>query len=218
MTSRLGRHFLLRSNIFNHVLGITGSVATGKSTVAQMFADLGAVTISADIVARDVLAPGSAASKRIIEEVGTGVAVANSIDEVDRAKLGALIYQSDPARKLVGEIMHPPIHAILSEQIDSARIDPAHNLVVAEIPLLFENKLEAFVDKILVVTCSETTQIGRILARYPGLSKSDAIKRIHSQLPLTQKAEMADFAIDTDQPLDDARADVVKILALLKRK
>jgi dephospho-CoA kinase len=209
---------LLSSTISNTILGITGGVATGKSTVARIFAGLGAAVVSADEIARDVLAAGSRASLKVIEALGPDAALDGSASVVDRAQLGALIFADDSARKVVGEIMHPEIHAQLDARVQELRADADYPLVVVEIPLLYENGLESFVDQVLVVFCSEANQISRIVARNPSLSRKDALQRIHSQLPLAQKAARADYTIDSDRPFADVESEAVNLYDALKRQ
>lgn len=204
-------------SISNTVLGITGGVASGKSTVVGMFAALGAATISADAVARDLLQPGTELTRQIIKAFGPEFAADGNPDEVDRVKLAALIFADPAARKRVGEIMHPPIHALLDSYIHDARIDVNYDLVAVEIPLLYENHLEGFVDHVLVVTCSDETQIRRILSRNASLGVVDARRRIDAQFPLPEKAARADYVIDSDRPLAAVERDVADLYDTLRR-
>jgi dephospho-CoA kinase len=201
----------------NPVLGITGGIATGKSTVAQMFRNLGAGTVSADSIARDVLAPGSQTSRSVIDAFGMSIVLNGEAGRVDRAKLGELIFRDNNARERLNQITHPVIHKLLAAEIERYRHDESIQLVTVEIPLLFENGLESFVDKVLVVICSETNQIQRILARNPHLSADDALSRIHSQLPLSDKTKRADYIIDTEKPQIEVEDNAARLYDLLRR-
>lgn len=189
------------------VLGVTGGVASGKSTVVGYFVHRGANSVSADDIARQLLSPGTEMTMRVIAHFGANFALSGSPVQVDRAKLAARIFADDRARRELGEIMHPAIHKLTEQQVNAARADNACRLVAVEIPLLYENRLETTVDRVLVAMCPEAEQVRRLIGRHPALTEADALRQIHAQMPINQKAGMADFTIDTDRPEQMVRRD-----------
>ena len=193
------------------ILGITGGVASGKSTLSGFFADRGARIVSADEVARVLLAPGSPTSLAVLAHFGQEFALEGSSDRIDRVKLARHIFANDDARRDLGAIMHPVIRERMAHDVEIALRSPSVPLVVAEIPLLFENGLRSTVDRALVARCSEATQLGRLRTRQPWLTEVEALRQIRSQLPMDEKARLADFVIDTDGPLDRVRVEADRL-------
>jgi dephospho-CoA kinase len=181
------------------ILGITGGVATGKSTVMRMLADLGALTVSADSLAHTLLAPGTDATRSVLATFPDCAVLNASVPTVDRQALGRLVF-ADPASRLQLEALtHPPIIAALAEQIGTWRTQPGI-AAAAEIPLLFEAKLQWMVDKIVVVTCPKADQIDRLLIR--GADEASAHRQLAAQWPLAKKTKQADYLINTDDYAD----------------
>lgn len=176
------------------VIGITGGVATGKSTVTRMFGELGAQMISADELARDVLAKGGAAYPDTIKRFGKGILAENG--EIDRAALGSIVFSDPEARADLNAITHPHIIAAMRQAIDRFRkAPPAPDAVmVAEIPLLLECGLTEIVDEVLVVAAEPETQQCRLTTRSK-LTAEEARRRIESQMRIEQKVERADRVI-----------------------
>lgn len=179
------------------ILGITGGIASGKSTVVKRLTELGACTISADAIARELLAPGTETTRAVLQRFGGVIALDLDSDRVDRKKLAALIYSDETCRRELGEIMHPEIRLRMLSQIDQAKRNPDCRLIAVEIPLLFENGLESLVDKILVASCSESAQVERLRERQPWLEEAEALRQIRSQIPIHEKVDRADYVIDT---------------------
>ena len=191
------------------ILGITGGIASGKSTVTRMFHELGAKVVDADAIARTLLLPGKPVAEAVIRAFPDCVDAADGA-VIDRRALGSRIFQDAGARRLLESLTHPPIIADLSDRIRTYRDDPAFGLVVAEIPLLFEANLEALVDRILVVSCSETVQAERLMARL-SVDAAEARRQIGSQLPLADKAARADYVVTTDGSLADTERQVIDL-------
>ncbi len=187
------------------VLGITGGIATGKSTVTQLLADLGAPTLSADAVARDVLAPGTAATRQVLAAF-PACAAASSPDTVDRRALSLLVFADPDARLRLQALTHPAIRAVLSPQI-AAWQAAGEGIAAAEIPLLYEGGWETALNGVIVVTCAEATQVSRLRARQ-GISDAEARRQIAAQWPLSEKVARADFVISTDGTPEDTRRQV----------
>jgi dephospho-CoA kinase len=174
-------------------VGITGGVATGKSTVAALFRDLGAVVLSADEIAREVLAPGTPALEEVVHRFGSEMLHPDGT--LNRARLGTLIFANPEARHALEAITHPRILALMKERLQAATEKHGPKaIIVAEVPLLYEVGMESWFDAVLVVAASEPTQIARLRAR-DSLSEAEARQRIASQRPLSEKIARADYVI-----------------------
>ncbi len=175
-------------------IGITGGVATGKSTVAQLFGELGACVLSADDAAREVTAPGTPALEEISAEFGEDLILADG--SLDRRKLGRIVFKDARARRRLEDITHPRIRRLLREMIEQARtIDPTR-VIAVEVPLLYEAGMEDWFDSVVVVSASRRTQIKRLAAK--GYDAEDAERRIDAQIPLAVKAARADYLVEND--------------------
>lgn len=192
------------------VLGITGGIATGKSTVVQMFVELGAEILDADLVAREVTEPGSEALADIIREFGEDVV--GPAGNLDRRKLGEMVFGNEEALKRLNEITHPRIIKILEQRI--ARFREEHRdecfVLVVEIPLLVECNLFYLTDKVVVVSSEQAAQIRR-LTRRSSLSSSEAARRVAAQMPVAEKEKYGDWVIRTDGTIEDTRRQVESI-------
>ena len=196
------------------VIGITGGVASGKSTLARWFEDWGAGRVSADEIARDLLAPGSETTRAVLREFDSA-AQANLPDTIDRRALAQVIYADENARRKLGEIMHPVIRRQMRLQIDALRSELNCLLIAVEIPLLYENNLESMVNAVLVATCSESTQAHRLLERQPWLDEGAALSQIRSQMPLSKKAGRAEYVVSTDQLIELVKRQARELFDLL---
>lgn len=175
------------------LVGLTGGVATGKSTVAKMFKQCGAVVIDADELAHEVVKPGKPAWREIVGLFGK--AVLNQDRSLNRQALGSIVFRSPKKRRQLEHIIHPRVareQARLTKQ--AARTDPTA-VVIYDVPLLFEAGIDKRVDKTLVVTADRETQLARLKIRN-GLSRVEAIRRIRSQMPLSKKVRLANIVID----------------------
>ncbi|AQQ52824.1 dephospho-CoA kinase [Planococcus lenghuensis] len=173
------------------IIGLTGSIASGKSTVAAMLKEKGYALVDADAVARQVVEPGTETLARISRAFGEDVLQADKT--LNREKLGALIFNDPNSRKKLNDIIHPAIRQEMLRQREEWLANGAQT-VIMDIPLLFESKLEHFADKILVVSVSEENQLARLMQRN-GLTAQDARARISSQLPVSEKEKRADAVI-----------------------
>ena len=186
------------------IFGITGGVATGKSTVTRMLAEAGALTVSADDIAREQLAPGTGLTEAVLaafplcrDATGQGI---------DRRALGHLIFADAQARARLEALTHPAIIAALELQITEWR-NAGPGIAIAEIPLLFEADLERLVDAVVVVACGEAYQIARLQTRQ-GIGEAEARRQIAAQWPISSKIARADVVIMTDESLEDTRRQV----------
>lgn len=191
------------------IIGLTGSIASGKSTVAKMMKDLGLPIVDADVVARDVVEPGTETLKMIVHQFGEEILLEDG--HLNRPKLADIIFHEPAKRKLLNDIMHPAIRAEMLRQRD-AYLAAGEKHVVMDIPLLFESKLQHFVERILVVSVKEDVQLRRLMERN-GLSKEDALARIRSQLPVSVKEKGAHAVIYNNEKIEQTEEQLKKILA-----
>lgn len=189
------------------VVGLTGGVATGKTTVARMFADLGAKVLSADKLVHEMLQQGSDVWQEIVREFGETVLGPNG--NIDRKKLGEIVFR-DPKKKMrLESITHPPVLECLVQEAKLFR-SKGRGVLILEIPLLVETSCLELVDKVLVVTAEQETQIRRLQKRY-SISREEAILRIASQLPMSEKLKYADWAISTEGTLRSTKEQVGRV-------
>ncbi len=180
-------------------VGLTGGIASGKSAVLRLLQQRGAVVFSADEAARAVLSPKSSALRQIREAFGAHVFATDGT--LLRSQLAALIFQDAQARQTLNQITHPPILRLLAAQIESAQCELSpQNIVIAEIPLLYEDRLQSWFDVVAVVSASQEIRLQR-LAERNGLTREEGIKRLKAQIPLEEKAAYADIVIENNGDL-----------------
>lgn len=187
------------------LVGLTGGVATGKSTVARMFHRCGAHIIDADLLARQVVEPGQPAWRDIVKTFGRDILKPDRT--IDRALLGAVVFRDHRKLKRLGAIIHPRVareQARLTRAI--GRKNPL-SVIIYDAPVLIEAGAHTRMDRLVVVTARQQTQVARLQQRN-GLSRAEALRRIRSQIPLSQKRQLADDVIDGDRPLADLRRQV----------
>ncbi len=192
------------------VLGLTGGIGSGKSTVARMIADLGVPVLDADQLARQVVEPGRPAHADI---AAAWPGVIDGTGGVDRKRLAAIIFADPQARKRLEAITHPRIAALAEERF-AALARAGHPLAVYEASLLVESNRHGDFDGLIVVTVSPETQLRRVLAR-GGLTEPEARARIAAQLPLATKAAAATHVIVNDGDPEVTRAQVARLVASL---
>ena len=193
------------------VIGLTGGIASGKSTVAGMFAEHGAAVLSADEIAREVLAPGSPALEAVREAFGPSVFHPDRT--LDRAALGDRVFSDPEARRRLEAITHPPIRARIRQILaDWRRALPAERprIVLLEHPLLIEAGHTDLIEGIILVAAQQTTQVAR-LTNVKRLTEEQAWARVRAQLPAEEKIPFADWVIDGEAPLPEVRRQVVRI-------
>jgi len=194
------------------LVGLTGSIATGKSTVSRMFAHLGARVIDADLLAREVVMPGQAAHARIVEEFGPQVVQEDGA--LDRKALGAVVFADASKRKRLEEITHPAI-GLRQQRILSVLDEEAfEGVVIWDAALLFEGGGAAKMDRVVVVYADPETERRRLMER-DGLSEADARARIASQMPIAEKAKLADHVIDNSGTREETERQVRAVYGAL---
>lgn len=178
------------------VIGLTGNIGSGKSTVSRRLGELGAVVVDTDRIARDVVAPGTIGLNEIIKTFGSSVLT--HAGELDRAKMGSIVFQDREALSRLESIVHPLINREVIKRIEKYKKgqNPAPALVI-EVPLLIESGLQRLMDEIWLVTVNPATQLNRVLSR-DGLSPEQALQRIRSQMPQEQKIKYATKIIDNN--------------------
>jgi dephospho-CoA kinase len=191
------------------VIGLTGGIASGKSTVSAMFTDMGITVIDADIEARLAVEPGEKAYNDIVSQFGTEILEENGT--INRPKLGEIIFNNEEKRLLLNSIVHPAVRERMAHK--RAQAEAANEkAVVLDIPLLFESKLTGLVEKIIVVYVNEQTQLERLMKRN-GFSEEEASARIKSQMPLKDKVSLADAVIDNSGSIVQSRQQLLGILS-----
>lgn len=186
------------------IVGLTGGIASGKSTVAGIFRELGAYLIDFDVLAREVVRPHLKAWKGIVEYFGTEVL--NEDLTLNRQRLAEIVFDDAVKLEKLNEIVHPVVFEEGKNRLEEIRkIDPGA-LVVMDIPLLLETGCQTLVDKVVLVSASEENQIRRLIDR--GLTPGEAEKRIRAQMPSAEKIKQADFVIQNDGSLAETRRQV----------
>jgi len=191
------------------IIGLTGNIASGKSSVADMFEKLGAKIIDADRVARSVVEPQKPAWKEIVEKFGSGVL--NSEGAVDREKLGEIVFNDDDKRCLLNDITHPKILEEIKELIESTR-NEENRIVIIEAALIVEKGgwLREIVQSLIVVSANEESRIERLMERN-GYTRDEALSRISSQMPSAEKEKHGDFIIDNSGSPEATKSQVLNI-------
>lgn len=191
------------------VVGITGGIGTGKSTVAAMFESLGAARIDADDLARAAVSPGQPAYQQVVARFGQRFV--RSDGTLDRSALAEVVFSDPAARRDLEGIIHPYVIQVIQERIAALRHSPTPPpLLVIEIPLLYEAGLEWLVDKTVVVSSEQQRQQERLMTR-TGMTLEQARLRILAQMPLQEKERRADYVIRTDGSLEEVRQQVCRV-------
>lgn len=184
-------------------VALTGGIGTGKSTVLGMLETRGLPTIDADVLARQVVAPGSAGAEAVRARFGPGVLGADGV--VDRRALAAIVFADPQARRDLERIVHPAVYAAIGDWFD--RLPPSTRWAVADIPLLFETGRQAEFDRVVVVACTPAEQLRRVMAR-DGLTEADARGRRDAQWPIADKVARAHDVIWTTGSLAETERQV----------
>ncbi|MGI8316824.1 dephospho-CoA kinase [Halobacillus mangrovi] len=190
------------------VIGLTGSIASGKSTVSKMFTELNIPVIDADNISREVVKPGEPAYEQIVDTFGDSILQEDKT--LDRKQLGKVVFSDEEKRKQLNSIVHPQVRKEMLAKRDYY-VSEHYSAMVLDIPLLFESKLSHYVDRVVVVYVSEETQLERLMERDRS-SREDAEQRIKAQIPVKQKAAMADAVIDNNGTIDESFQQLKDIL------
>jgi dephospho-CoA kinase len=190
-------------------VGLTGGIGAGKSAVSALFAELGAVIVDADLIAREVVAPGTEGLAAVVAEFGEGVLAADG--SLDRPKLGAVVFADPEKLAALNAIVHPLVGRRSAELEAAAGPDA---VVVHDVPLLAENGLAPFYDVVVVVDAADETRVRR-LVELRGMSEQDARARMAAQATREARLAVADLVIDNDRPLERLAPQVREVWAKL---
>lgn len=192
------------------VIGLTGGIASGKSTVAEMLRRAGAEVLDADQVAREAVEPGMPALARIVEEFGPEVLTPDG--RLDRPKLASIVFSDASRRERLNAIVHPAVRHRMRQAVEEWKSrEPASRFGVLVIPLLFESGLQEMVDEVWLVAIDPENQVERLIAR-DRLTPEEAQKRLAAQWPLERKKALADRIIDNTAPPKEVETQVLSLL------
>ena len=186
------------------VIGLTGGIGSGKSTVSQFLAELGATIIDADKIGHEVFKSDTEARREVVAAFGKQITATNG--SINRENLGKVVFGNPEALARLNQIMHPRIYAMVKAQLEEYQRQEV-GVVVLEAPLLIEAGWTSLVDEVWVTTASEDTVLKRLRER-TGLSEAESRARIRSQLPSEERIKQANVIIDTDCDLDELKAKI----------
>jgi dephospho-CoA kinase len=190
------------------LIGLTGGIASGKSTVATILKQLGAAVINADELSREVVQPGKGAWKEIVETFGANVL--QSDKTLDRKKLRAVVFDNPDARKKLEAIIHPKVRALAEEKIRELAA-AGRSIIVYEVPLLFEGQLHHWLRPVILVACDINTQRQRLRDR-DQLTNTEAQQHIDAQMSLEEKRKLADYVIENNGNIEELEQQVKSVL------
>lgn len=194
------------------LIGLTGGIASGKSTVAAILTRLGAAVINADELSREVVQPGKDAWKEIIDAFGTDILQEDNT--LDRGKLRKIVFTSGAARRKLEAIIHPRVRALAEAKIQELAA-AGHIVIVYEVPLLFEVQLHQWLRPVILVACNTATQKQRLRQR-DRLTDPEAQRHINAQMSLDEKRKLADYIIENNGSLEELEQQVRSVLNKIK--
>jgi dephospho-CoA kinase len=194
-------------------VGLTGSIAVGKSYVLEILRELGAFVLDADQTAREVVAPGSKGLALIAEKFGREVLT--DAGELDRAKMGALVFADEAKRGLLNSIVHPLVFEAQNEWLAEKERENPRGVAVIDAALMIESGGYKRFTKLIVVWCEPQIQLQRLMLRN-NLSEAEALKRIKAQMPQEEKKRFADFLIDTSAGFENTRQQTIEVFEQLR--
>jgi len=197
------------------VIGLTGGIATGKSTVSAIFENAGAVIIDADRIARDIVKKDLPAYREIVKNFGESVLQTDG--EIDRGLLGDIIFNDPQKKQLLNRIVHPHVKKETNRQLMQIEKSDPNAIVILDIPLLIEAEMQNDLSEVIVVYAPEHIQLSRLKQR-DHISETEALARIRSQMPIEEKKELATVVIDNSGTLEDTRKQTIEIFKNLKAK
>lgn len=192
------------------LIGLTGGAGSGKTTVAEMLRELGAAIVDADEATHAVYEPGTPGFREVVEAFGDGYV---RDGRIDRARLGDLVFKDAAARRRLNAIVHPRVRDWMAERTVEA-FEAGADIVVQDVPLLFENNLQGLFSKTVLVYARPETQVARLVAR--GVPRARADGMLASQMPIDAKKPLADFVIDNDGSRAETRRQVEEVWANLR--
>ncbi|MBK6750415.1 MAG: dephospho-CoA kinase [Acidobacteria bacterium] len=194
-------------------VGLTGSIAVGKSHVCSVLRELGCRVLDADLTAREVVAKGTPGLASIVREFGEGILT--DTGALDRKKLGAIVFADKEKREKLNSIVHPLVIEAQDRWIRDVEMTDSQGIAVIDAALMIESGGYKRFNKLIVVWCESAIQLERLKHR-DGLSESDATLRIAAQMPQDEKKQFADHLIDTSRSFEDTRSQVAEVVKKLK--
>jgi dephospho-CoA kinase len=194
-------------------VGLTGSIAVGKSFVLDIFRELGCHVLDADVTAREVVEPGTVGLAKIVENFGTDVLL--STGELNRSKLGGIVFANEDKLQLLNSIVHPLVIERQNEWIKAWESADPDGIAIVDAALMIESGGYRRFDKLIVVWCRPEVQLERLMLR-DGLSAEEAARRVAAQIPQEEKKSYADLLIDTSAGFEDARRQTIEIFEQLR--
>jgi dephospho-CoA kinase len=194
------------------LFGLTGGIASGKSTVAALLRRLGAAVINADELSREVVQPGQAAWKEIIETFGSNILQEDR--SLDRKKLRKLVFHDPQARKQLEAIIHPRVRSLAEQRIRELAA-AGTSIIVYEVPLLFEGQIQVWLRPVILVACDPATQKQRLRQR-DHLTDIEAQQHLDAQMALEEKRKLADYVIENTGSLEDLEQQVRAVLQKIR--
>ena len=195
-------------------VGLTGSIAVGKSFLCNVFRELGCHVLDADKTAREVVEPGTAGHRNIIKQFGEGVLAADG--SIDRKRLGAIVFADEQKRELLNSIVHPLVIESQDEWLRECEADDPRGIAIVDAALMIESGGYKRFDSLIVVWCEPAIQLGRLMLR-DGLTREEAAKRIAAQMPQDEKKRFADHLIDTSNGFDETREQTIAVFEKLRQ-
>ena len=194
-------------------VGLTGSIAVGKSFVCEVFRELGCFVLDADQVAREVVEPGTVGLRTVVDNFGPAVLKSNG--ELDRAKLGAVVFADEEKRLLLNSIVHPLVFEVQNQWLADCEQKEPNGIAIVDAALMIESGGYRRFDRLIVVWCEPAIQLERLILR-DNLSHNDALVRISAQMTQEEKKQHADLLIDTSNGYEDTRSQVVGVYNRLR--
>lgn len=194
------------------IIGLTGGIATGKSTVAEMFKQSNIPVIDSDIIAKQALEIGTACYKKVVKTFGTDIKLPTG--HINRKKLADIVFNDKEKRGLLNSIVHPVVREEIEKKIKQYRV-MGDKCIVVDVPLLFESKFDSMMDKIVVVYASPEQQVVRCMER-DKIDRESAISRIKAQMSIEEKAKQADYVVYNDTSVLDTKDQFNKLIKKFK--
>jgi dephospho-CoA kinase len=195
-------------------IGLTGSIATGKSTVSRMLAELGAVIIDADKIAFDAVLKGKPACRKIIDFFGECILLGNG--EIDRKALGDIIFNDPDKKQVLNSIVHPEVFCEMGRQVNDAEKRPG-SVIILDVPLLIESGMHKGMNDVILVYTPEDVQLQRLMAR-DNIDRASAMARIRSQMSVEEKRNYATIVIDNSLSVKETYGQAIKVFDMLKNR
>ena len=200
---KLHHIILIKDGETMKIIGLTGGIASGKSMILRLLEELGAVVVDSDKLAHKAMEPHTPGWRDITDAFGSEIL--NQDMTINRKKLGKIVFNDRTLLLKLNEIIHPRIAEKFKDILSEVRKSHADNsVIVIEVPLLYETRMDRLCDEVWVVWVDEATQIKRLIER-DGISEADAMSRINSQMPIDEKAKRADFVINNMQTIEETK-------------